>query len=128
MGPNGEILLDYSVFDAKRADFDKVVFIIKKAIEKDFREVTSKRIENMIDVDYAFQEIEKLPSGFTVPNEPKSEFFMPTDIDNLIKQKGEKVSVLKTDENWFGVTYKEDADYVRAALKKITDNDIYNGI
>lgn len=67
VGPDGEIIIDFSVFDAKQAGFDKVVFIIKKEIEKDFREVMGKRIEKMIDVDYAFQELDKLPAGFSVP-------------------------------------------------------------
>lgn len=64
---DGRILLDYSVYDAKKAGFDKVVFIIKKEIEKDFREAVSGRIEKICDVDYAFQELDKLPKGFTVP-------------------------------------------------------------
>ncbi len=71
IGPNGEIIIDYSVFDAKKAGFDKIVFIIKKEIEKEFREVTGKRIEKMIDVDYAFQELNKLPEGFQVPETRK---------------------------------------------------------
>ena len=69
VGPAGEIILDYSVYDAKSAGFDKVVFIIKKENEHEFREVVSKRIEKIIDVDYAFQEIDSLPSGFKAPND-----------------------------------------------------------
>lgn len=67
VGPSGEVILDYSVFDAKRAGFEKVVFIIKKAIEKDFREVIGSRIEPNIEVAYALQEMDKLPAGYTVP-------------------------------------------------------------
>lgn len=69
LGPNGQIILDYSVFDAKKAGFSKTVFVIKKEIEKDFREVIGKRIERIMDVDYAFQEIDKVPSWFDVPQE-----------------------------------------------------------
>lgn len=68
IGPNGEIILDFSVHDAVKAGFDKAVFIIKKEIEKEFRAVVGKRIEKMIDVDYAFQEISKLPDGYSVPD------------------------------------------------------------
>lgn len=68
IGPNGEIIIDFSVHDAKKAGFDKAVFIIKKEIEKEFREVVGKRIEKMIDVDYAFQELDKLPMGYSVPD------------------------------------------------------------
>lgn len=67
IGPNGEIILDFSIYDAVKAGFNKAVFIIKKEIEKEFREVCGKRIEKMIDVDYAFQELDKLPEGYTVP-------------------------------------------------------------
>ena len=71
VGPNGQVILDYSVFDAKRAGFSKAVFIIKKAIEKDFREVVGKRIEKIIDVDYSFQEVDKLPAGYSFPEREK---------------------------------------------------------
>ena len=67
MGPNGEIIMDYSIYDAKAAGFNKVVFVIRKSLEKDFREIIGERIEKVIDVDYAFQEIENLPEGFSVP-------------------------------------------------------------
>ncbi len=69
VGPNGEILLDFAVFDAKRAGFDKVVFIIKKEIEKDFKEVIGKRIEKMIDVDYVYQDVNDVPAGVEIPAE-----------------------------------------------------------
>ena len=61
VGPNGEVLLDYSVYDAVRAGYSKIVFIIKHEIEKDFREVVGKRIEKLIDVEYAFQSIDDIP-------------------------------------------------------------------
>lgn len=67
IGNNGEVLLDYSVYDALKAGFNKVTFVIKHEIEKDFRELVGKRIEKKIDVSYAFQELDKLPSGFVVP-------------------------------------------------------------
>lgn len=67
LGKNGEVLLDYSVHDAINAGFNKVVFVIKHAIEKDFRELVGKRIERQVDVSYAFQELDALPKGFSVP-------------------------------------------------------------
>ncbi|MBJ7493757.1 MAG: nucleotidyltransferase [Opitutales bacterium] len=67
MGPSGETILDYSVFDAIRAGFGKVVFIIRPDFEKDFRERIGSKFSNKIEVDYAFQTIDKLPQGFTVP-------------------------------------------------------------
>ena len=69
IGRNGEALLDFSVYDAKKAGFNKVVFIIKKAIEKEFKEVVGKRIERMIDVEYVYQETDLLPESFKCPAE-----------------------------------------------------------
>lgn len=67
IGANGEMIIDYSVYDAKNAGFDKAVIIIRKDIEKDFREAAGKRIEKTIDTEYVFQELSDLPSGFSVP-------------------------------------------------------------
>ncbi len=67
VGPNGEIIMDYSIYDAKRAGFDKVVFIIRKDLEEDFRRIIGNRMEKQIAVEYAFQEKEALPEGFFVP-------------------------------------------------------------
>ena len=67
VGPNGQAIIDFSVYDAKAAGFNKVVFIIKHEIEKDFKEIVGKRIEKVIDVDYAFQEVDMLPDGFVCP-------------------------------------------------------------
>ena len=69
IGPKGEALLDFSVYDAKEAGFNKVVFVIKHAIEKDFKETVGKRIEKIIDVDYVYQETDKLPEGFVCPKD-----------------------------------------------------------
>lgn len=67
MGPHGEVVIDYSVYDARRAGYGKVVFILRKSIEQDFRETVGRRIEEQIDVDYVFQELSQVPEGFQVP-------------------------------------------------------------
>ncbi|MBR6502687.1 MAG: NTP transferase domain-containing protein [Clostridia bacterium] len=67
IGPNGQAIIDFSVYDAKAAGFNKVVFIIKHEIEKEFKEIVGSRIEKMIDVDYAYQELDMLPEGFVCP-------------------------------------------------------------
>ncbi|MDO5344937.1 MAG: sugar phosphate nucleotidyltransferase [Lachnospiraceae bacterium] len=66
-GPNGEIIMDYSIYDAVKAGFNKIVFVIRKDLEKDFREIIGNRIEKEIEVEYAFQELTDLPEGFSVP-------------------------------------------------------------
>lgn len=267
VGKNGEVLLDYSVYDAAKAGFNKVVFVIKHAIEKDFRELVGKRIEQKIDVDYAFQELDKLPTGFSVPadrekpwgtghavlcckdlvdqpfaainaddfygpsayrqinhylaeqngdycmvgfrlkntltengtvargvcetdaaahltniteitniidcsfeneagkkillppdtvvsmnmwgftpdlfgyleagfdtflkekiNVPKSEFFLPFQIDELIKQGEKQVKVLVAEDKWYGMTYKEDKPVLKAAIAAMEEKGLYDGI
>ena len=67
MDEAGNFLLDYSVYDAKRAGFDSVVFIIKKEFYEAFRDSIGKRVEKIIKVEYAFQQLDDLPEGFTVP-------------------------------------------------------------
>lgn len=64
VGPNGEIIMDYSIYDAVEAGFDKVVFVIRKDLEKDFREVIGNRIEKYVNVSYAFQEIDDIPEKY----------------------------------------------------------------
>ncbi len=67
VGPSGEIIMDYSIYDALNAGFDKVVFIIRKDLEEDFKEIIGKRIEKIAHVEYAYQELDDLPKGFTKP-------------------------------------------------------------
>lgn len=256
IGPNGEVILDFSVFDAVKAGFNKVVFIIRRDIEKDFRELVGKRIESKVDTEYVFQDMEKLPEGFTVPegrtkpwgtghaiycckdvvktpfaiinaddyygqsafrtiyealtssdstcmvgyrlgntltengtvargvcdvedgilkgitehtaldknsgipldtivsmnmwglhprifervekdlvkflenltNPLKEEYYIPFVIDRAIKEDGEEVEVLTTDEKWYGVTYREDKEAVVKAIKNLFAGGIYDGI
>ena len=253
IGKNGEILLDYSVYDAVKAGFNKVVFVIKHAIEQDFRAVTAKHIEKMVKTEYVFQEIDELPEGFTCPADrtkpwgtahavlcckdvvhepfavinaddyygktafthmadflrnndkdycmvgfrlantltengsvsrgvceiengelksvtgktwiemspdtvvsmnlwgfmpdlfkyaadgfvdflkekidvPKSEYFLPSVVSKLIESGEKRVKVMVAEDKWYGVTYKEDKDMVSAALNKMADAGLYEGI
>ena len=67
MDEAGNFLLDYSIYDAKRVGFDSVVFIIKHDFEKEFKETIGKRVEKLIKVEYAFQDLHDIPEGFKVP-------------------------------------------------------------
>lgn len=264
VGPNGEAILDFSVMDAKKAGFTKVVFVIKHSIEKEFKEAVGERVEKILPVEYVYQELDVLPEGFTVPegrekpwgtghailccksvvntsfavinaddfygesafkriaeglgsgddycmvgfrlvntvtengyvsrgvctvkdgyledvtehtkinadckfideqnkvgqlspdtvvsmnmwgfrtdffkyldidfieflNEkievPKSEFYLPTVVDKLIKNGTKKAKVLVADDKWYGVTYKEDMDGVVSAIKALCDEGKYD--
>ena len=64
IGPNGEIIMDYSIYDAMEAGFDKIVFVIRKDLEKDFKEVIGKRIERVVEVAYAYQEVKDIPTPY----------------------------------------------------------------
>ncbi len=266
VGKNGEAIVDYSVYDAAAAGFDKVVFVIKKAIEKEFKALVGDRISKKVKVEYAFQEVDALPEGYTCPptrekpwgtgqailcckdlvhepfavinaddyygktafkvmhdflidakenefcmvgfhlvntltengtvsrgicreengyllevdevtkikdcksfddegnildeyapdtlvsmnmwgltpdifdyleedfkafldeniNEPKKEFYIPLEIDSLIKRGEKKVRVLSSPERWYGVTYREDKPGVVKAIAEMTDKGMYD--
>lgn len=68
MGPNGETVLDFSVFDAIRAGFDRVVFIIRQDFSEEFKRAVGARFADRIQVNYVFQKLEDLPAGFRVPD------------------------------------------------------------
>lgn len=64
VGPSGEIIMDYSIYDALEAGFDKVVFVIRKDLEKDFKEIIGNRIEKIVEVAYAYQEVNDIPEPY----------------------------------------------------------------
>jgi len=67
VGPGGETIIDYSIYDALRAGFGKLVFVIRKGIEQPFKEIIGSRFEKRVPVEYVFQELDQLPPGFQVP-------------------------------------------------------------
>ncbi|NMA73736.1 MAG: nucleotidyltransferase [Bacteroidales bacterium] len=67
LGPNGETIMDYSIYDAIRAGFGKIVFVIRKDFENDFKEIVLKKYENHIPTELVYQDINDLPEGFTAP-------------------------------------------------------------
>ena len=67
VGPSGEIIIDYSIYDALRAGFEKVIFIIRRDIEESFREAVGRKVEGRVEVQYAFQELSDLPEGYSLP-------------------------------------------------------------
>lgn len=267
IGKNGEVILDFSVYDAIEAGFDKVVFVIKQEIEDDFKRLVGERIAKKVKVEYVYQEIDALPAGFSVPKDrskpwgtghailcckdvvdspfvvvnaddyygktafskmynylkeetgnyamvgfrlantltengtvsrgvcvaengfleeieertkidadcrytldgenwiqmekdtvvsmnmwgftpdvfdyltegftqflkesidvPKSEYYIPTLVDNLITRGEKKVAVLVAEDKWYGVTYKEDKDAVVSAICDLMDKGLYENI
>ena len=243
VGPSGETVMDYSVFDAMRAGFDRVVFVIRKDIEEAFRAAIGSRYADRIEVAYAFQDMNDLPAGFRVPEgrtkpwgtgqavyaarklldgpfavinaddfygadsyrklagylksapedgkirgciasfvlsntlsedgkvisvqedgaeleftgeelvsmnswgfmpelvgelerlftgfleehgtELKSEFYLPFAVDTLIREGRAEIKMLKSEDSWFGITYREDKPFVQAALRKLVAEGAY---
>ncbi|MHB2147629.1 sugar phosphate nucleotidyltransferase [Calditrichota bacterium LG25] len=70
-GPNGETILDYSIFDAIQVGLKKIVFVIRRELEADFKAVFNPKLQNKIEVHYVFQELDNIPPGFSVPPERK---------------------------------------------------------
>lgn len=71
VGGHGQLIIDYSIFDARRAGFETVVFIIKHEIEADFKAAIGDRLSKVMDVRYAFQQLDDLPAGYAVPRRPR---------------------------------------------------------
>ena len=71
VGPNGEFIIDYSIYDAVRAGFNKVVFIIKEENYEIFKETIGSRVEKHINVEYAFQRLTDIPEGYDIGNRTK---------------------------------------------------------
>jgi len=67
LGPSGELIIDYSIHDAIEAGFERIVFVIKHEIEDIFKELIGNRIEKIVQTDYVFQELNKLPEGYSIP-------------------------------------------------------------
>jgi len=88
LGPNGETIIDYSVYDAMNAGFDKVVFVIRKSIETDFKEAIADKYSGKIAVDYVLQELEYVPEGITINPERQK----PWGTGHAILMTAEKVT------------------------------------
>jgi hypothetical protein len=69
VGPSGETIMDYSIYDAVRAGFDRVVFVIRRDFEEVFKKMIGAKYKNLLDVDYAYQSMDDLPIGYSVPEE-----------------------------------------------------------
>ncbi len=113
IGPKGEVLLDFSVYDAVMAGFNKVVFVIKQAIEKDFKEMVGKRIAGRVKVEYAFQETDKLPAGYTCPKDREKPWGTAHAIlccKDIVK---EPFAVINADDYYGRSAFQKMADFLR---------------
>ncbi len=134
---DGHIIMDFSLYDAKRAGFEKVIFIIKKENEEVFREAVGNRMENYMEVSYAFQELTNIPKGFEVPDGRTKPWGTAHAILSCIDQIDGPFAVINADD-YYGVkafqliydylsTHEDDEKYRYAMVgyqlgKTVTDN------
>ncbi len=114
IGPNGEVLLDFSVYDAVKAGFTKVVFVIKHAIEKDFKEMVGKRIANRVKVEYVFQEINKLPEGYICPSDREKPWGTAHAILCCKDVVKEPFAVVNADDYYGRSAFRQMADFLNS--------------
>ena len=112
VGPGGEIIMDYSIHDALEAGFDRIVFVIRHDLENDFREVIGDRIEKIAPVSYAFQELDDIPSGFTVPQDRKKPWGTGQAVLSVRDIVNEPFLVINADDYYGKEVFKKIHDYM----------------
>jgi UTP-glucose-1-phosphate uridylyltransferase len=114
VGPSGETIIDYSIYDALRAGFGKLVFVIRKDIEEPFKETVGARFEKQAPVEYVFQELDKLPAGFVVPQgrtKPWGTTQAVLMAEDVIK---EPFAVINADDFYGAESYRVLADHLKS--------------
>ncbi|MDO4340816.1 MAG: sugar phosphate nucleotidyltransferase [Eubacteriales bacterium] len=112
VGPNGEIIMEYSIYDALEAGFNKVVFIIRKDIEEEFREIIGNKIEKVTEVAYAFQALEDLPEGFQKPEDRTKPWGTGQAVLAAKKVLEEPFAVINADDYYGKEAYVKVHDYL----------------
>lgn len=110
----GHIIMDFSMYDAKRAGFDKVIFIIKREFEEDFREKVGKRIEKYMEVSYAFQDIGNIPAGYEVPEGRVKPWGTAHAVLSCIDQVDGPFAVINADDYYGREAFQLIYDYLSA--------------
>jgi len=115
VGPGGETIIDYSIYDALRAGFGKVVFIIRREIEADFRDVFLGRLLGKIAVDYVFQELTHLPAGFQCPPERRKPWGTAHAVLAAAPKVLEPFAVINADDFYGRSGFQAMAEFLRHA-------------
>lgn len=115
VGPSGETVMDYSVFDAMRAGFDRVVFVIRKDIEEAFRAAIGSRYADRIEVAYAFQDMNDLPAGFRVPEGRTKPWGTGQAVYATRKLLDGPFAVINADDFYGADSYRKLAGYLKSA-------------
>ena len=120
IGPNGETIIDYSVYDAVKSGFSKVVFIIRREFEKEFKKKISDKYAGKIQVEFAFQELLALPNGFTCPEGRKKPWGTGHAILSALDMIGGSFVVINGDDYYGRESFKVVADYYRAGAEQFS--------
>ncbi|MBN1651767.1 MAG: nucleotidyltransferase [Bacteroidales bacterium] len=121
VGPNGETIIDYSIYDAIQAGFGKVVFVIRASIEADFRAFFDKKLEGKIEVDYVFQETNKVPEGIHFNPERQKPWGTGHAVLMAKDTIQENFAVINADDFYGREAYLSIVDYFNKPDKKETD-------
>lgn len=112
VGPNGEIIMDYSIHDALEAGFNRIIFVIRHDLEKDFKEIIGNRIEKLAPVSYAYQELSDLPDGFAVPEGRKKPWGTGQAILSIRDLIKEPFAVINADDYYGKDGFRKLHDYM----------------
>jgi len=118
VGPNGELIIHYSVYDALRAGFGRVVFLIRRDIEDAFRERIGNEVERQADVAYVFQDLDNIPAGFTVPPDRVKPWGTGHAVLCCKDAVQTNFAAINADDFYGATAFRALADYLRAAQDK----------
>lgn len=119
VGPNGEIIIDYSIFDAISAGFNKIVFIITKELDAPFKEAIGNRIAQYVDVDYAYQQLDDLPKPFKLPEGRTKPWGTSHAILAAKELVNEPFAVINADDYYGRETFLNVAEYLKSSADKL---------
>lgn len=117
-GPSGEIIMDYSIYDAIEAGFDKVVFVIRRSMYEDFKRIIGDRIARKVPVEWAFQELDALPEGFSVPEGREKPWGTGQAILSCKGIVNEPFAVINADDYYGKDAFRKVHDYLVQADEK----------
>ncbi len=121
VGPSGETILDYSIFDAIRAGFGKIVFVIRKDIEQDIKQVFGDKLSGKVVVDYVFQDLHDVPAWFTIPAERAKPWGTAHAVLTAATAVNEPFAVINADDFYGAGAYKVMAEFL-STQNNDTDN------
>lgn len=118
VGPSGEIIMDYSIYDALDAGFDRIVFITRKDLEEEFRKVIGERIERHAEVEYVFQELDAVPEGFCVPKDRTKPWGTGQAVLSCLGHIDEPFAVINADDYYGKEAFRKLHEFLQNAETK----------